>query len=91
MAPDSALMKGVQIVVLPDLPKLQLRDRFLTTKYGDTIEWISKEDWNKTNEWLIQFLGHSPNLIKDKEYWVTGSSRVFMNPRTFELLKAVMK
>lgn len=69
---------GVQILVTPDVPKMQLAP-------GD---YITPEYRREIDAWLIEFFG-TTNLLADGQ--VAGSElmgKAWMNPRTYAQFKA---
>jgi hypothetical protein len=71
---------GMDVIVTPDHPKMQLSERVCEILAPDFIKDM--------NTWMLGFFGMT-NAVKDGETLVSQTAgRLFMNPRTYQNLRA---
>lgn len=78
--------QGLQVVIMPDRPKMQLSER--------VKEVLSPEFIEEINAWMLEFFGVD-NMLEDGQVWTVPagwahSGMAYMNPRTYARLRAAM-
>lgn len=73
---------GIDVVVSPDQPKMQLG--------AAVCEVLNPAFIAEMNAWMRDFFG-TTNLIPDGETVIVGGRQMFMNPRTYARLKVYVE